>query len=102
MIMVCVDDYSRWATCEFYSSRKKAPFQAMLARLEGRVHAHSRQCYEARNTPGTHNGRPALCMRTDGEGTAEMHVDDLDIGITEQQAAALMRSSASLSAAENN
>ena len=69
MIMMCVDDFSRWATCEFYSSRKKAPFQAMLARLEGRVHAHSRQCYEALNTPGLHNGRPPLCMRTDGEGS---------------------------------
>jgi hypothetical protein len=69
MIMVCIDDYSRWATAERYASRKKEQFQVMLRRLEGRVHAYSRRCHEARTIPGMQHGRPPLCFRTDGEGS---------------------------------
>ena len=69
MTMLCVDDFSRWATAEHYSSRRKKPFQEMLRRIEGRVHAQSRQCHEALTVPGMENGRPPLCFRTDGEGS---------------------------------
>ena len=69
MIMLCIDDFSRWATVELYASRKKGPFQEMLKRIEGRVHAHSRRCHEALTVPGMQHGRPPLCFRTDGEGS---------------------------------
>ena len=60
MIMMCIDDYSRWATSERYASRKKEPFQVMLKRIEERVHAHFRLCHEALTVPGMQYGRPPL------------------------------------------
>ena len=41
----------------------------MLARLEGRVHAHSHLRHEALHQRGMHHGCPPLCFRTDGEGS---------------------------------
>jgi hypothetical protein len=73
MIFLAIDDYSRWATVELYASRKKGPFQEMLQRIEGRVHAHSRKCHEALTVPGMQHGRPPLCFRTDGEGSILSH-----------------------------
>ena len=69
MCMLAVDDFSKYIMCERLASQQKQPFQDMLSRLEGRLHAHSRLCWEAINVPQMQNGRPVLRFRSDSAGS---------------------------------